>query len=181
MRLMMLGWMLALSGLAGCAESGTGAAPKDSGEAMKDRFQRAAESRAARSEPRGGAAAGPRLEVPLPGGVLPGFDHDVASDLSSRQVHATRIVSLRARGSSAREALESLAAAFGAAGFEKGTPGSHKDQLLQEFWTPGPARGIAAVSAGGTRIGVSARDFPPDSESAREGFTALVMVTVNSP
>ena len=155
------------------------AAATDSTRAAADMFKRAA------AEQRGDEAAavvgGTRLKEALPGGVLPDFDHVVASDLSTRQVHATRTVTLRVRGVDARTALGELASAFTAAGFEAGAIAGDKDTLLQEFWTAGQARGVAAVSAGGIRIGLMARDYKPGSESAREGFPALVVVTVNSP
>lgn len=177
MRLRNLGWMLALAGLAGCGASPDVPAEKGSAEAMRDAISRAAEQRRSRQE----AATGRRLEAPLPRGVLPGFDHDLGSDLTAKTMHTQRIVTLRARGIGAREALDELAGKFTAAGLEAGAVSSAKDSLLQGFWTPGDGRGVMVVSTGGTHVGIMARDMPADSESAREGYSAMVVVTVNSP
>ena len=74
------------------------AAATGSTRAAADMFKRAAaEQRGDEAVP---AAGGTRLKEALPGGVLPAFHHVVASDLSTRQVHATRTVTLRVRGSS---------------------------------------------------------------------------------
>jgi hypothetical protein len=126
-------------------------------------------------------AAGMALKTALPGGVVPGFDHVVGSDVSSKVRHAQRIVTLRARGISARDALGQLAGQFSAAGFEAGSVASEKETLLQGFWSPGKARGLLVVDAGGTHVNVTARDYGPGSKSAGEGYSALVMLTVTSP
>jgi len=174
--------VLLVACLAGC---GAGESPAPVVEAPTKAaagdFMRAVAERRARRDEAAPTVGGPRLQAALPGGVLPEFDHVLGSDLASRHGHATRIVTLRARGIDARGALEALARGFTAAGFESGTVSSGNGALLQEFWTPGTARGLAAVSAGGTRIGVMASDYGPDSASVKEGFPALVVVTVNSP
>lgn len=158
------------------------ASAADATHAAAEMFKRAATERGDGRAGEAAATAGAaRLQEALPGGVLPEFDYVLGSDLATRHAYATRTVTLRARGVDAREALDALAGGFTGAGFEAGAVASDKATLLQEFWTPGAARGVAAVSAGGTRIGVMARDYAPDSESAREGYPALVVVTVNSP
>lgn len=181
MRLANLGWMLVLAWLAGCGASSEAPAADGTAEAMREKFTRAAEAGRAEREQAPATGAGRRLDVPLPRGVLPDFDHDLGSDLTAKPRHTTRTVTLRARGIGAREALEDLAGKFTDAGFDAGPVGSHKDSLQQGFWTPGEGRGVMVVDTGGTHVGVVARDLSPDSESAREGYSAIVVVTVNSP
>jgi hypothetical protein len=176
MRMELRGILLAALLATGC-ESGPSAPPADDAAAgMRQAIARAAAERKPATE-----AGGAALAAALPGGVLPGFDHVVGSDMSSKAGHTTRIVMLRARNVSASDALAQLAGRFSSAGFESGSVSSGKDSLLQGFWTPGEGRGVMVVSTGGTHVGVVARDFPPDSESAREGYSAMVVVTVNSP
>lgn len=160
----------------GCGEGSVDTPANGGAEDMRQAVARAAADRKATPVAKGAA-----LVEALPGGVVPGFDHAVGSDLSSKARHSTRIVMLRARGISARDALAQLAGQFSSAGFESGSVGSGKDSLLQGFWTPGGGRGVMVVDTGGTHVGVVARDLPPAGESAREGYSALVVVTVNSP
>jgi hypothetical protein len=181
MRLANLGWMLALAWLAGCGASSEAPAADGTAEAMRDKFSRAAEAGRAERELAPAPGAGRRLEEPLPRGVLPDFDHDLGSDLTAKPRHTTRIVSLRARGIGAREALDELAGKFTDAGLEAGAVSGHKDSLRQGFWTPGDGRGVMVVDTGGTHVDIVVRDFAPDSESGQAGYSALVVVTVNSP
>jgi len=181
MRLANLGWMLALAWLAGCGASSEVPAAEGTAEAMREKISRAAEARRAEREQAPAPGTGRRLEMPLPRGVLPDFDHDLGSDLTAKPRHTTRIVTLRARGIGAREALDELAGKFTDAGLDAGSVGSHKDSLRQGFWTPGHGRGVMVVDAGGTHVDIVVRDFTSDSESGRAGYSALVMVTVNSP
>jgi hypothetical protein len=183
MRLANLGWMLALVWLAGCGASGEAPAADGTAEAMRDKFARAAAAGRAEREqaPAPAPGAGRRLDVPLPRGVLPDFDHDLGSDLTATPRHTTRVVTLRARGIDAREALDELAGKFTDAGLEAGAVSGHKDSLRQGFWTPGDGRGVMVVDAGGTHVDIVVRDFAPASESGQAGYSALVVVTVNSP
>jgi hypothetical protein len=181
MRLVNLGWMLALAWLAGCGASSEAPATDDTVETMREQFTRAAEAGRAGREQAPAPGAGRRLDVPLPRGVLPDFDHDLGSDHTTRPRHTTRMVTLRARGIGAREALDELAGKFTEAGLEAGAASSHKESLRQGFWTPGDGRGVMVVDAGGTHVDIVVRDFAPDSESGRAGYSALVVVTVNSP
>ncbi|GAB2495104.1 hypothetical protein [Arenimonas alkanexedens] len=178
MRFGLVGLVLGTVLVAGCGEAEVAPPASDSAEVMRQAVARAAERKA--SSP-ATAPKGATLKTALPGDVMPEFDYAVGSDFSSKVRNTQRIVMLRARGISAQDALTSLAGQFTAAGLESGDAGANEATLLQGFWTPGEGRGLMVVDAGGTHVQVMARDFEASSESAGEGYSALVTVTVNSP
>jgi hypothetical protein len=178
MRLGTLGVLLAAMLVSGC---GDGAAPPQATSAedkMRQAVAQVAERKDAAPAP---AAARVALKTPLPGGVIPDFDFTVGSDVSMKVQRNQRIVMLVARETSANDALGILAGQFAAAGFESGSVSTDKDNLMQGFWTPGEARGMLVVEAGGTYVNVMARAVDPDSEFAEDGYSTLVTVNITSP
>lgn len=175
-----MGWVLLMAALAGCGLGQEAPAAERTVQESREMFTRAAAERREKQGQEAPARKGQLLTVPLPGGVLPPFDHELGSDLTSQGKHTTRIVTLRARGIGARDALGRFSDWFKTAGLETAGATAAGDAVRQGFWTPGKGKGVMVVDQGGTHVEVVARDFAPDSESAREGYSALVVLTVNS-
>lgn len=172
---------LLLAGCGGPGDAGADArAPVDGAERTQE--QREMFTRAG-ARTRAADATGParRLQEPLPGGVLPDFEHQLVTDISSRTSVHMRQVALHTRDTSAAEAIDRLAAQFQAAGLMVGQRSEHRGTLSVAAWTAGGAPGHAAPSTGGEYVNIGARDHAADSESARDGMAAVVTISVYSP
>lgn len=122
------------------------------------------------------------VETPLPGNVTPDFAHNRVADMSNTAAHTMRNVSIQVQGKSAEAALDSLAGQWAKAGFKAGNRDvDKKGTITQAFWSGGDGVGITqVVAAGGTHVTVIARNYKPEDKSTKEGFTSLLMITVNS-
>lgn len=179
MRMHGAGLMLGLAMLAGCGADEAAPEAAAPTEATGAGVAQAAPGRSGAREVAPSAAAGARLQAPLPGGVLPAFPHSVAVDLTSQVGPATtRTVTLRVQGPDPEQALATLADQFAAGGLERGQVSLHGNAIQQGFWTPGKGRGLMVVSQGGTHVGVVAR---PGTGDAGVAESALVLITINAP
>lgn len=164
--------------------AGCGGAGEPAGEAASRSAQvlEAARDNAAKA---GQPAGQPRLKplgTPLPGGVIPEFEHNALVDMST-QAHVTiRQVHLDLPTLTAREGIAALVAQFEAAGLAAGDLGEEGGTLVQGVWTPSAdgARGMAVVDGGGSYVVLMGTDYEPGHSRRDDGFMAMLRIQVNS-
>ena len=165
--------------LAGCGGSGEPAREAASRSAAVLEATRGQASGA--SQP-GDQARLKRLDTPLPGGVVPAFEHHTLVDMSTRAHVTIRQVHLDLPTLTAREGIAALVGQFEAAGLSVGEPGEEGGTLVQGVWTPSAdgARGMAVVDAGGTYVVLMGTDYEPGHSRHDDGFVAMLRIQVNS-
>lgn len=142
---------------------------------------RAAGERLAAKSASGDAALVP-LATPLPGDVLPSFEYSRLVDMTTQVAGTMRQVGLQVRGLTPAQALESLAAAYAAKGWETTEPvEASGGNLAQSFFKGGEGSAMAVVVAsGGTYITVVTSVYDEAGAAHSGGFTGSLNIVINA-
>jgi len=123
------------------------------------------------------------LDNPLPGNVMPDFSYRKIADISNRASHSIRNISLQVKDVSVHDAYATLESQFLDAGLSASESEVDNRGIRTGFFSLGGAGGpaTALVASGGTHIMVLAKPNKPEDEANSQGFTGIMMITVNAP